>query len=81
MTEEQIIAALDRHWAKRAEAKRQVAAIEASRPLYAVDAAGGFFCVTGEVHGLLRILRDETQSRDVYDRCVAIVGPRAEGAP
>lgn len=29
-----------------------------------------------EKAALIRLLRDETQSREVHDRCVAIVGPR-----
>lgn len=32
--------------------------------------------VSSEARQLLTVLRDETQSRSIYDRCVAIVGER-----
>lgn len=33
--------------------------------------------VSGEARQLISMLRDETQSKATYDRCVAIVGERA----
>lgn len=32
--------------------------------------------VSSEARQLLTVLRDETQSKSIYDRCVAIVGER-----